>query len=213
MTTDINAIAIIISGIVLGVSGGLSPGPLTALVISQSLAHGIREGIKVAIAPLITDAPIIVCSFLLISSLDKARWILGGLSICGGIYLAHLAIINITSTGIYLESEKIQPKSIKKGIIANFLNPAPYVFWMTVGSPILIKALDAGLIFAFFFLFCFYFFLVGLKILMAVIFGKSRSFLESRKYIFIIKSLGVMLLLFSLYYFWNGLVKFGVLSW
>lgn len=42
-------------GAVLGLSSGLSPGPLLALVISETLRHGVKAGVKVALAPIITD--------------------------------------------------------------------------------------------------------------------------------------------------------------
>ena len=41
-------------GTVLGLSAGLAPGPLLTLVISETLQHDIRAGIKVAVAPFIT---------------------------------------------------------------------------------------------------------------------------------------------------------------
>ena len=52
------------SGIVLGLSGGLSPGPLTALVISQTLRFGARGGMLVALAPILTDAPLVIAAGL-----------------------------------------------------------------------------------------------------------------------------------------------------
>jgi threonine/homoserine/homoserine lactone efflux protein len=47
----------VLSGAALGLSAGVTPGPLLALVIAQTLTHGPREGGKVALAPLLTDAP------------------------------------------------------------------------------------------------------------------------------------------------------------
>ncbi len=49
----------LLPGIFIGLSAGFSPGPLMTVVISQTLHHGIKEGLKVAIAPLLTDLPII----------------------------------------------------------------------------------------------------------------------------------------------------------
>jgi hypothetical protein len=46
-------------GIIFGLSAGLAPGPLLMLVISDTLRHGIKAGVKVALAPVITDLPII----------------------------------------------------------------------------------------------------------------------------------------------------------
>jgi threonine/homoserine/homoserine lactone efflux protein len=51
-------IAAVATGLVLGLSCGLAPGPLMALVLAQSLRHGAREGCKIALAPLLTDMPI-----------------------------------------------------------------------------------------------------------------------------------------------------------
>jgi threonine/homoserine/homoserine lactone efflux protein len=45
----------LLMGIVLGFAAGISPGPLMAMTISESLQHGSREGVKVAISPLVTD--------------------------------------------------------------------------------------------------------------------------------------------------------------
>ncbi|NCD26558.1 MAG: hypothetical protein EOL86_13335, partial [Deltaproteobacteria bacterium] len=48
------------SGLVLGLSAGLSPGPLLTLMLSETLRHGVRAGLLVAVAPLISDLPIII---------------------------------------------------------------------------------------------------------------------------------------------------------
>ena len=54
-------------GIGLGLAAGISPGPLLTLVISTTLERGFRAGTRIAIAPLITDAPIIVVTLLILS--------------------------------------------------------------------------------------------------------------------------------------------------
>lgn len=43
-------------GTVLGLSAGFAPGPLLALVISETLRHGIPAGVRVALAPIIVSA-------------------------------------------------------------------------------------------------------------------------------------------------------------
>jgi threonine/homoserine/homoserine lactone efflux protein len=66
--TDIMAV-FLIAGIILGFSAGFSPGPLLTLVISQTLKHGVKEGIKVAFAPLVTDLPIIFLAVFVLTRL------------------------------------------------------------------------------------------------------------------------------------------------
>ena len=57
------------SGILLGLAAGFAPGPLLVLVISETMRHGIRAGLKVSIAPLITDVPIILVSLIVLNRL------------------------------------------------------------------------------------------------------------------------------------------------
>jgi len=54
MTSELS---FMISGIVFGLSGGLTPGPLFTLVVSETLKHGVKEGIKVSVVPLFSDLP------------------------------------------------------------------------------------------------------------------------------------------------------------
>ena len=64
------------------------------LGISQTLKHGIREGAKVAVAPLITDLPMILVSLLVLTRLTDFRLVLGVISIIGGLFVAYLAYGN-----------------------------------------------------------------------------------------------------------------------
>lgn len=59
-------IGFLLSGILLGLSGGLAPGPLLTLVASETLRHGARAGVRVALAPLLTDLPIVLATVSLL---------------------------------------------------------------------------------------------------------------------------------------------------
>ena len=54
---------ILAMGTFLGLAAGFAPGPLLTLVISETLQHDIKSGVKVALAPIITDLPIIFFTF------------------------------------------------------------------------------------------------------------------------------------------------------
>jgi threonine/homoserine/homoserine lactone efflux protein len=54
------------------------------LVLAQTLRHGAREGCKVALTPLVTDAPIILVALVLASKLAELRLLLGSVSVAGG---------------------------------------------------------------------------------------------------------------------------------
>ena len=61
------------AGVVMGLSAGFSPGPLLALVLSHTVRYGVREGVKIALAPLLTDLPIILVSMLVLTKLSNFR--------------------------------------------------------------------------------------------------------------------------------------------
>ena len=77
-------------GIVLGLSAGFAPGPLLTLVIAETLQHDIKAGFKVAIAPVITDLPIIILTLVVLSKLSNFHSILGVISIIGGFFVLFM---------------------------------------------------------------------------------------------------------------------------
>lgn len=196
---------IILSGVLLGLSGGLAPGPLMALVISESLRSGISGGIKVAIAPLITDLPIIILSLLVLYRLANIDVALGLISLAGGTYLAYLGIDGLRFKGIDLDTESVRSDSLKKGIIANFLNPSPYLFWFSIGAPLIVKASARGLTAPAAFIIIFYVMLIGSKAVLAMVVGHTRGFLKSHHYIYTLRILGLLLAVFAVFFIKDGL--------
>jgi threonine/homoserine/homoserine lactone efflux protein len=198
-------VELLIAGIILGLYSGFSPGPLLVLVISQTLTHGYREGVKVALVPVITDLPIILISIVLLSVVSGYNFIIGSISILGGLYVLYLAYGSINTKGLTSNFDIEEPKSLKKGIIVNLLNPSPYLFWITVGGPILITAYSRDIASPLLFITGFYTFLVGSKIVLAYATGKSRDFLIGTSYVYIMRILGVFLIIFALYLINEGI--------
>ena len=204
-------IIFLFSGVAFGLSGGLSPGPLLTLVISETLLHGAREGVKVSIAPLLTDLPIVVFTLVILSRLADILPLLGVISLLGGGFLLYLSYESLSFRGVEIDVEQIKPQSIKKGVMVNFLNPSPYMFWFTIGAPLVLKAFNISLLAAMLFILCFYLFLVGSKVLVAVVVGKSRFFLKSRNYIYTVRFLGIILLIFAVFFLRDSLRFFGII--
>lgn len=204
-------ITFLFSGVVFGLSGGLTPGPLLTLVISETLKHDVKEGIKVAIAPLLTDLPIVLITIVVLSRLENILPLLGAVSLLGSAFLTYLAYESISFKGVDIDLEQERPQSMRKGVIVNFLNPSPYMFWFTIGAPLVLKALNIGVFSAFLFVFGFYVFLVGSKVVVAVVVGKSRFFLKSRNYIYTVRFLGIILLVFAGLFLKDSLELFGVI--
>jgi threonine/homoserine/homoserine lactone efflux protein len=182
----------------LGLAAGFSPGPLMALVITHALRHNVKEGLLVAAAPLLTDAPIILVVLVVLNRIAEFERVLGILAAAGGLYILYLAYETLRTGPLLEEVSEARPRSLGKGALVNVLNPHPYLFWVTVGGPFILKARESGLLAPCLFLAGFYLFLVGSKVVIAVIAGKSRSFLTGRTYVGIMRTLGLALAVFAL---------------
>jgi threonine/homoserine/homoserine lactone efflux protein len=108
-----------------------------------------------------------------------------------------------------IESSGESPRSLRKGIIVNVLNPHPYIFWFSVGGPITIRATEANVSIAVAFVALFYVLLVGSKLIVALITARSRRFLKGRLYDLAIRTLGALLCLFALVLIRDGVAMIG----
>ena len=198
-------------GIILGLAAGFTPGPLLTLVISETLRHDIKAGVKVALAPIITDVPIIILTFFILSKLSNFHNIVGIISLSGGLFILFMAYESMRPKGVEFINQERKPKSLTKGVLANALSPYPYLFWFAVGAPTMTKAVNINIMAPFAFISGFYIFLVGAKILLAVVVGKSKSFLGGTVYLYTVRFLGLVLCVFAFVLFRDGLKLLGLL--
>ena len=206
-----SSLGYLLSGALLGLSAGISPGPILVLVITETLAGSVWNGVKVALAPLLTDAPIILVSVLLLSKLTHFETVPGVVALAGGLFLLYLGYKTITAKAPDTENTGPRRGSLKKGVLTNFLNPNPYLFWVTVGAPLVLKGAGTSALNPALFLAGFYCCIVGSKIGVALLTGRFRGFLRSRAYEIAMKLLGGALIVFALLFLREGLRLLEVL--
>ncbi len=194
-----------LSGAAFGLANGLSPGPLLMLVISQSLRYGKREGMKVALAPLITDFFMIAVIALVLSQVPKTNAFLAILSILGAGLIAFFGIGCLRSRPLTMNTRAEKAHSVLKGVVINLLNPFPYLFWTLIGTPILLEALSINVAMAVIFIGMFYVCFVGSNMLLAIGIGHTRQFLQGRAYLMLMRVLGLLLLYFAYTRFMAGI--------
>jgi len=197
-------------GTLLGLSAGLAPGPLLTLVISETLQHDIKSGVKVALAPFITDLPIIVLTVFILAKLSNFHNILGLIALTGGCVILFMGYESLSTQGVELNLREAKPKSLTKGILVNALSPHPYLFWFSVGAPTITRAQSQSIFAAAAFVCSFYALLVGSKIMLAILVGKSKNFLVGKVYIHTMRVLGLALCVLALALFRDGLKLLGV---
>jgi threonine/homoserine/homoserine lactone efflux protein len=198
-------------GLALGLSGGLSPGPLTALVLSETLRHGRRAGLLVAIAPLLTDLPIIALWAWLFSLVPDADGLLAVLSVAGFGFLLHIARTSWRDAAWRPDpsataSDAAALQSLRKAVVTNLLNPHPWLFWATIGTPSLLRSkVEGGLLAALGFGIAFFGGLVGTKAVMALVTDGLSTWMLGRAYVLAQRSLAVALAGFAVWILVDGL--------
>ena len=194
-------------GLSLGLSAGLAPGPLLALVIQRSVQGGLASGLRVAVAPLLTDLPIVLLSFLLVGRLPEV-----GLDIMlgiGGLFVLWLGIdaFRHAGDGIDTTVSTSARQDFLHGALINFLNPHPYLFWVAVGAPTVVRAWRTDPWLAVVFIVSFYALLIGSKVALAFVFSRARS-LSQRQHAWLMRFSSFLLFiagLFMLYSAWRNL--------
>ena len=186
---------IALAALTLGLAAGLKPGPLGVFVIHQTMSKGSYNGFMASLAPIITDGPIILLALLLTLQLNDISWFISAVSIFGSVYLAYIAYkIFKAPTSINPSGGVSKGSSLATAIKINFLNPAPYIFWLTIGSSYIFMGshFDAVV-----FIFCTLISLCMTKFVVALVIKKLGEQFNPRIYAFVLKSFSVPLLLFS----------------
>lgn len=183
------------SGLSLGLAGGIKPGPLSIVVIQQTLSRGLPAGVRASLAPLITDGPIIIAALWLLSKFKSIDLLAAAMSLVGGIYMLWLAVKMFRVRDISLSGMLRSRGSLATAVKVSLLNPSPYLFWFTVGGNYIIRgtAVESTV-----FVVTTIGALIASKVAMAVLASRFLPALESRGYLLAMKFLAAMMVSFGL---------------
>ena len=137
--------------------------------------------------------------------------LLGVISMFGSVFLLYLGTNSIRTTNAEITDFTTHPLPLKELMIANLVNPNPYLFWFTVGAPLMVNSFQHTWGSGITYLFSFYLGLCGVKLLIAIATGKSRNFLHGILYRRIMQFLGFALIGFSIMLFRDGLIFLGII--
>ncbi len=191
----------LLTGLTLGVGSGAAPGPLTALTVTTTMRSGLRAGLQIAFAPSLSDAIIIALVLTVVAQVPER-----GIQILG---LMGAVVVGYFGVETLLSARKAVPPAagggsapgkfdrfpyLMQGAILNMLNPAPWIFWITAGSTLLIGYWNSNPASAITFLIIFYVMLVGIKILIVLGLSATRHRMNTGTYRGILFGSGILLL-------------------
>ncbi len=190
--------ALLVTAVTLGLAAGLTPGPLLTLVLAETLKYGVREGMKVVVAPMLTEVPLVAGSAWLIGRLAVNDVVFGVISLLGAAAVAYIGWENLRVRHVAFDLSEAVPRSFRKGLIVGLLNPYAYLFWLTIGGPLMVQGAEAdGPMAAVGFATAFFATMLGAKAVIAWGVARSRGRLPDRVYVYTLRGLGAALLIFA----------------
>jgi len=198
----------LLQGIGYGLAAAVQPGPLQTYLISQTLTRGWKRALPLALAPLISDGPMVTICLLVLSQVpewfQRVLYIVGGLFV---LYLAYGAFKAWQNFDLHVPQAESRPqRGVFKAALMNMLNPGPYVYWTLVAGPILLAGWREAPANGLGFLFGFYLTLVGGFAATVLLFGTAAK-LGPRVNRALLGLSVIALLGFGLYQLWLGITS------
>ena len=128
----------VIQGIGYGFAAAVQPGPFQTYLVSKTLTRGWRGALPVALAPLVSDGPIVALVLLVLSQIPIA--VQRFLYVAGGLFVLYLARNAFRAWRDFDVAAPVAGQSDRRNVLeaalVNALNPGPYLYWSLVAGPI-----------------------------------------------------------------------------
>ena len=207
MYTEI--LSTLVLGFLIGLTGALAPGPTLVATINASLSGNWTAGLKVSLGHIIIETAIF---FLIILGLASvAAPYTSAIAIIGGIAL--IVFGTMTSAGSRTATLTATPAQAAAspymaGLLTSAANPYFWLWWLSVGSALLIQALAGGFLLAIVFMIGHWVADTSWYVFVSTGVAKGRTILSERMYHHIMAICGVFLVLFGMYYLSGPVLAF-----
>ena len=138
----------------------------------------------------------------ILSGLSVFTGVLTAIQLAGAAVLAYLGLSTLRARPGPV-AEGARTGAVYRGILANAINPHPWVFWTLVGGPILHSAWENAIAGAFAFLGAFYGAMVGSKVALAWLVSRQAGGLSLIWYRRILGVCGLALLIMGGWLIWQ----------
>ena len=200
----------LLQGLGYGGAAAAQPGPFQAYLLSQTLKNGLGSTLVAALAPLMSDGPIVLLVLLVLTQMPD--WFVAALRFAGGFFLLYLAVRAYKAGQVTVDTAVPQPQkkqSIREAAIMNMLSPNAYIFWSTIAGPIFLEGWRQAPTHGLAFMIGFYGALIGGFMSFVVLFGVLGQASPKLNRVLGFVS-AVALFGFGLYQIWLGAQRFLV---
>jgi len=138
---------------VIGFSGALMPGPLLAVGIAETPRHGWQTGPVISTGHAIAEIAIVVLLVLGVAVLTDNPMVTRIIGVVGGAALVLMAVMmghDVIRKCISYDGDagigRSRHRLAFKGITATLSNPYWFIWWVTIGLALLVKARQFGVV-------------------------------------------------------------------
>ena len=164
-------------GITYALAAAIQPGPFQTFIISKTLEKGWKKTLPAALAPVLSDGPIIVLVLFILSKIPSE--LIRFLQIGGGLLLLYLAYSSFRSflnfDNLNKPEENKTDSTLIKAVLVNLLNPAPYIGWSLIMGPMFIEGYNQNAINGIALIAGFYITIVAAQMGIILLFGLAKN--------------------------------------
>jgi len=185
----------------IGLTGALAPGPTLVATVNTSLQSGWTAGPKVAVGHALVEMFIFVLISLGLAA--AAQQYSTPIAVAGGIALMAFGILTVTGSRnatLACPAKDATSNPYLAGIVTSAANPYFWIWWLSIGSALVIDGLKGGLILAGLFMIGHWGADFAWLTLVSTGLYRGKSILSDANYRRILAVCGLFLILFGLHY-------------
>jgi threonine/homoserine/homoserine lactone efflux protein len=130
----------------ISMSGVLLPGPLFAVTIEKASKRK-TAGILIALGHGVVEFPLMILIFLLLSEFSLPWFVQAGIGIVGGLLMVYMGVQTFRNRNRSDQKlEGSRQDSFVAGIKTTAINPGFILWWLTVGTTLILNAKMFGLV-------------------------------------------------------------------
>ena len=195
-----------LQGLFLGIYAGTSPGPMTTLLVGESLNHGRRAAWRLVPVPICTDMPLLCIMLPLMYGLTDGRGsLIGCIAIIGACLLSMFAFKAFKVSRSDFEKGSVPRTAFWRAFFINSTNPNVYIAWLTINGTLAVRALHESVLALGLFVGLFYAGLIGMASLLVLAIGSARHAMNLDWLVRFNRILGVAMLLYAAWFFYLGI--------
>lgn len=135
---------ILLSVVVISLSGVMMPGPTFAITVAKSYKSPLA-GVQVALGHAVIEVPLILLIYFGFAQFFQNSLVQLVLSILGGGMIIWLGISMFRARAEVVQGSKDLPyNAFAAGIVTSVFNPFFFVWWATIGSMLIMRVLNFG---------------------------------------------------------------------